>query len=320
MSQLNLVQQLNDHDDRVWCLSWSVDGTKLASCSGDNKLIIWKQIDNKWSPFQIITNAHRRTVRRIHFSPDGKLLAVASFDAKCSVWEEDSDGVFKSISLLEGHENEVKCATWDNSGLLLATCSRDKNIWIWELEGDNEFECVSVCTGHTQDVKTVKWHPTRELLFSASYDDTIKVWKEEGDDWYCASTLTEHNKTVWDLCFNSDGTKLASVSGDKKLIIWSNEPSGQSITTWNPSQIIENCHDRDIYTVDWSSNGTIATGGGDDNICLWKLNNETNQYQLLLKKIKAHNNDVNCVCWKPNDSTILASCGDDNIIKIWKLE
>jgi len=282
---------------------------------------LWKCKNGEWSHSQIIENAHQRTVRRIQFSPDGKYLAVASFDSTCSIWEEDEAGVFRSAAVLEGHENEVKCVSWDNAGLLLASCSRDKSVWIWEMEGDNEFDCVSVCAGHTQDVKTVKWHPTKELLFSASYDDTIKIWREEEDDWYCVTTLSEHSKTVWDISFNSTGDKLVSVSGDKKLIIWEiSDPTFENISEWRVYQTLENCHERDIYSVDWSTLNYIVTGAGDDSICLWGMNNETSKFELLFKITKAHSNDVNCVSWNPKDPKLLASCGDDNIICIWKLE
>jgi len=322
--ELKHFQRLTEHEERVWCICWSKDGETLASCGSDQKVILWKKksnISNEWAPFQIIENAHQRTIRRVDFSPNGKYIAVASFDSTASIWEEDENGVFKPYAVLEGHENELKSVSWDNAGLLLATCSRDKNVWIWEMEGDNEFECVSVCTGHTQDVKNVKWHPNRELLFSSSYDDTIKIWREEDDDWFCVSTLTEHNRTVWDIAFNNTGTKLISVSGDKKMVIWEiADPNFENVSVWKPIQILENCHEREIYSVDWSLNNIIVTGSGDDSICLWHMNNETQKFELLQRITKAHNNDVNSVSWNPKDPNLLASCGDDNIIYLWSLE
>jgi WD40 repeat protein len=34
----------------------------------------------------------------------------------------------------------------------------------------------------------------------------------------------------------------------------------------------------------------------------------------------AHEQDVNCVAWYPNDARILASCSDDGTINIWRYE
>jgi WD40 repeat protein len=58
----------------------------------------------------------------------------------------------------------------------------------------------------------VKWHPTEEILVSASYDDTIRIWKDDAhDDWYCVSTLTGHQSTVWAIDFDRDGKNLGAV-------------------------------------------------------------------------------------------------------------
>jgi len=37
------------------------------------------------------------------------------------------------------------------------------------------------------------------------------------------------------------------------------------------------------------------------------------------KNEQAHDDDVNCVVWHP-DKNLLASCGDDNLIKLWKIK
>ena len=33
---------LADHSDEVWMIEWSPDGTKLASCGKDHKVVIWE--------------------------------------------------------------------------------------------------------------------------------------------------------------------------------------------------------------------------------------------------------------------------------------
>ena len=40
-TELQLVQELRGHDDRVWSASWSPKGDLLASCSGDKTVRIW---------------------------------------------------------------------------------------------------------------------------------------------------------------------------------------------------------------------------------------------------------------------------------------
>ncbi|XP_020533186.1 protein CIA1 isoform X2 [Jatropha curcas] len=271
--ELKEIQKLEGHADRVWSLAWHpASGTGeypplLASCSGDKTVRIWSQNPTfrSWDCKAVLEETHTRTVRSCNWSPDGTYLATASFDATTAIWKSIG-GDFECISTLEGHENEVKSVSWNTSGTLLATCSRDKTVWIWEVMPGNEFECASVLQGHTQDVKMVKWHPTIDILFSCSYDNTIKVWAEDEDgDWHCVQTLSEsnngHTSTVWALSFNADGDKLVSCSDDLTLKIWESDigrtASGDGHAPWNHVCTLSGYHDRTIFSVHWSSLGTI---------------------------------------------------------------
>jgi len=215
------------------------------------------------------------------------------------------------IATLEGHDNEVKCTAFDSSGSLLATCSRDKSVWIWEMESNKDFECVSVCTGHQQDVKAVKWHPNKELLASASYDDTIKLWTSSDDDWHCTDTLSGHSSTVWDVCWSPDGDQLASCSDDRTTKIWKLENR-----SWQTHQTLKNCNRRAIFSVDWSQNGVLATGGGDNALNIFTKDSD-GQFKLTTTKTQAHTSDINSVSWNYKYPNILATGGDDGVIHIW---
>lgn len=345
---MQLIQELEGHSDRVWSLSWNpVSGSSgrpamLASCSGDKTVRIWEHgpsndpCSPSWSCVAVLEDVHKRTVRSCCWSPDGKMLVTASFDGTTAVWE-NVGGDFECISTLEGHENEVKSVSWNSSGTLLATCGRDKSVWIWEMQPGNEFECASVLHGHSQDVKMVLWHPLEDILVSASYDNSIKVWAEDRDteDWGCIQTLGNpgrgHTSTVWAVSFNSLGDRMVSCSDDLTLIIWDTRTNPSSNANekgelWRHLCTISGYHDRTIFSVHWSKSGIIASAAGDDSIRLFSESTNDGQtpgegppFRMLLKKEKAHCTDVNCVQWHPQDYTLLASAGDDGILKVWKV-
>eukprot|EP00879_Flechtneria_rotunda_P009244 GHRR01009677.1.p1 GENE.GHRR01009677.1~~GHRR01009677.1.p1 ORF type:complete len:271 (+),score=90.45 GHRR01009677.1:85-813(+) len=239
---------------------------------------------------------------------------------------------------------------------------------------------MDVKHGHSQDVKSIAWHPTKELLASCSYDNTVKLWVNDEGDWICTQTLegpaVGHSSTVWSVAFSQDGKHLASVSDDCTLKVWDLQWDSEA-TSIDPhatlAASISGNHQRTIFTVDWSTDGVIATGDGANSIKLFGQDNgqqagsDSNDYEAAAGRIsapaagseqhrqcstsaaadaaqstphehigelndkpaapaawdllcgidQAHDADVNCVKWHPKQQGLLASCGDDNVIKLW---
>ncbi|XP_044432093.1 protein CIA1 isoform X1 [Triticum aestivum] len=338
-AELRETHRLVGHADRAWALAWSPNpgagaGPVLASCGADKTVRIWKRApDGAWHCSDVLEGVHERTVRSCAWSPDGKLLVDASFDGTAAIWEYSGED-FELVDTLEGHLNEVKSVSWNQSGSMIATCSRDRAAWIWEILPGNEHECVDVLEGHTEDVKMVQWHPFFDVLVSVSYDNTIRVWADDGDGkWPCVQTLTEagnsgHSSTVWSISFNQKGDRMVTCSDDCTLKIWDtsidlSQPTiGEGHDSWRHISTLSGYHGRTIFSVHWSSEDVIASGAGDNAICLFAEENmqvEGPSYRLILKKEKAHDMDVNCVRWCPQDPRVLASASDDGTVKLWEL-
>ena len=101
---------------------------------------------------------------------------------------------------------------------------------------------------------------------------------------------------------------------------------------WKLLTTLSGFHDRTIFSVDWSKDGLIATGAGDNAIRVFSdaaLGNNSNAmrelfmkpaptFSLVCKREQAHTTDVNCVRWHPTEQGLLASAGDDCIIRLWQ--
>ena len=346
-----LASSGEDKSIRIWRINSNansnanINANDIDNNKNDNNNINIKSNNNFCSNIAILEDGQSRTIRCIDWSSNNNMIASASFDGTVVIWQNNnsysnSNNNYESwdmIASLEGHENEVKCVMWSSNDRYLATCGRDKKIWIWEQINDDynnnmnentEFECVTMLEGHSQDVKSLVWHTNEELLFSASYDDTIRIWaidsiyNNDGDDWYNTDVLNGHTSTVWSLSLDSDYNRLVSSSDDLSIRIWqcTNNNNIKQEGSWYCINIINNVHKYPIYSIALNFDGNyIASCGGDNNIIIHEINGGQIIENLIVNKLceidNAHNGDVNCVRWKNN---LIASCGDDGLIKIWE--
>ncbi len=286
---------LSGHTGRVYSVSFSPDGTLLASGSWDGTVKLW---DVSTGQEKATLTGHTGRVLSVSFSPDGTLLASGAYDGTVKLWDVSSA---QEKATLTGHRDLVFSVSFSPDGTLLASGSYDDTVKLWDVSTGQE---KATLTGHTSRVYSVSFSPDGTLLASGSWDGTVKLWDVSSAQE--KATLTRHTGNVNSVSFSPDGTLLASGSSDGTVKLW-DVNTGQEKTTLTG-------HTGDVLSVSFSPDGTLlASGSGDRTVKLWDVS--TGQVRTTLT---GHTVSVRSVSFSP-DGTLLASGSWDGTVKLWDM-
>jgi WD40 repeat protein/serine/threonine protein kinase len=220
LSNPRLVTFLHGHKDWVRAVTFSPDGSLLATASRDNAIILW-DVESRKMIGEPLTN-HGDWVNTLAFSPDSAILASGGRDDRVILWDVATGEPIGDP--LAGHTDDVWSVAFSPDGETLASGSADDTIILW---GVQSHEITgSPLTGHTDDVYAVAFSPDGETLASGSADNTIRLWNVSSPN-QDSVALEGHTNWVRSVAFSSDGALLASGSNDQTVRLWDVEAQQQ---------------------------------------------------------------------------------------------
>ena len=198
-------------DMPVVALTYSRDGSQLATGCGDYKARVWDPNTGAL----VAELDHGGSVYALAYSPDGKQLATGSYDTKVRIWDLGSE----SPAVLADHNNVVYGLAYSVDGQQLASASSDRTVKIWD---PASHELLKTLRGHTNEVWVVAYSPDPDgsRLVSAGKDGRARLWNTA--NWELVAKL-EHGAPINDVTFSPDGTTLVTVGDDHTAKIWSAE-------------------------------------------------------------------------------------------------
>jgi len=273
------IATLIGHTNSVESVSWSPDGTKLASASLDHTIKIWDS-------FQIFSRPTSSESRN-----HGQLCCL--------------EKKYVCIATLHGHTTWVTSVCWSPDGTKLASSScLDLKIIIWETQ---TYECIAMlkpysCLGTSK----ICWSPDSTKLASSTRgrDDTI-------------STLGEWQIKIWDIFqIFSRPTSSESRNHERKNIVF-NDNNVASRKNIEINECIATLigHTDYVHSLCWSPDSMKLMSSSENEIKIWRQQSFPETYDCIAT-LTEHTELIKSISW---NNTEFVSSSVDGTIKIWEL-
>jgi eukaryotic-like serine/threonine-protein kinase len=292
----------------VNAVTWSPDGSLLASASDDKFVQIFDAVSGKR---KLIYSDHTEEVAAVAWSPNGNFIASAGQDRTAQIWNADNGS---KLQVYTGHTDRINAVAWSNNGQSIASGSEDKTVQIWNV---GNTKLLFNFHGHTAGVLCVGWQPDNSSVASGSWDGTLRDWAtiQHGNHFNAGEQIFSyggHGKNeVNGLAWSPDGFYIASAGADQ-TVQFSNGTDGLPRPQFFTGH--ENkSHRNPVRSVDWSPDGNfMVSGDTDGNVLVWRVVGRKTVFTY-----QGHKGAVNAVAWSP-DGKKIASASADNTVHVWQ--
>ena len=203
------LHTLSGHTDRVYgVLTFSPDGTRLATASEDGMAKVW---DTKTGHELLTLSSHNNEVLGIAFSPDGTRLATASWDKTARVWDTASGRELSPCPATTLGSMALPSAPMAHAWPLPVPVERRRC-------GMPKPAMSSTLSGHNNGSYGIAFSPDGTRLATASAIGTAKVW--DATTGHEILTLSRHTNWSFRYRLQSRWTRLATASLDRMAKVW----------------------------------------------------------------------------------------------------
>ena len=251
---------LEGHTVRVFDVQFSLDGSKLASASGDQTARLWDIAKLR----EAATMPERDYQKwAVAFSPDGKLLATGGLDGVLRFWDVASAREIRSI---KAHTDYVNSIAFSPDGSRLASGAHesvvaghdDAQLKMWDVATGQELPAFREKMGR---VNCVRFSPDGKLLASGNLGSAVRI--RDAMTGKLLLTFQGNAENVFSLAFSPDSRRLATAGGDHTIKIW-------DVTTGQELLTLEG-HSAWVRSVTFSSDGKMLVSGSfDGTIRIWR--------------------------------------------------
>ncbi|XP_050347026.1 WD repeat-containing protein 26 [Nymphalis io] len=296
---IHSLQVLNEHCDEVWYCKWSPDGSKLASGSKDNTVMIWDfdPIAKRLS-FRKSLEGHSYGVSYLSWSPDGRYLIAAGPEDCPDLWIWNMETEQLHLKMTHSQEDSLTAVAWHASSDKFVCGGARGQFYHCSLDGTllNNWDGVRVnalaCRGDGKVLAADTHHRVRAYDFADLTD----------------RNLIQEEHAVMAMTLNAADSLLLLNVANQGVHLWDIRARALVRRFRGLSQ--------GHFTIHACFGGAhedfIASGSEDNKVYIWHVGGEE-----PIAVVSGHTRCVNAVAWNPRHHDVLVSASDDYSLRLW---
>ena len=284
------VVTLTGHEEDLYSVAFSLDGTRVVTTSDDDSAIVW----DTETGGELLTLEIGKDTGGASFSPDGRLLAVPGRDGTVVRVLDASTGA--PLTTLRSADGPFCSPAFspDGTRIVASGCpfipSANRAV-VWNVASGRVLRTLP-----GEGISGLMFSPDGERLAGRSYPRAA-IW----DAWTGEPlvTIAGHSGDVIGVSFSRDGSRIATGSVDGTARIW-DANNGEELVRLSG-------HGGLVALVDFSPDGTrLLTGGGDGTARVWDVS-ETSGAELWTQRVASE--DVSSVAYDDDGTHLVTSDG-----------
>jgi len=306
-------------------------GGQFASAPGPRRL--------DWDCRVIETVSHRSDRRKpvvtgVDVDADGKLMAVVGDDHYVGIYNFEDE---EFTAHLDRHTDWVRTARFSHNGNILATAGNDRQLLLWDVD---DLTTPATSKRNGKAIFEVAFSPDDSKIATVGFEPWLRIFDtNDGTQIHKLRCACPDNHA---LAFSADGKLVAAAGRCGNIRIWNAETGQQNakykghrkrvrsldftadnmLVSVGDDQIVTIADPNDanrlrrlprlaskLYSIQLLSDGTIAMGGSDNRIQIYRLADGN-----AVGSLQGHTGTVSCLALKGEQ---LVSGSYDTQVRVW---
>ncbi|NXL63394.1 DTL protein, partial [Chordeiles acutipennis] len=302
-----IFKEWQAHSNAVFDLAWVPGEHRIVTASGDQTAKVW---DVRAGELLGICKGHQCSLKSVAFSRFEKaVFCTGGRDGNIMVWDtrcNKKDGFYRQVNQISGAHNVV-----------------DKQTPSKPKKKRQNLRGLAPLVDFQQSVTVVLLQDEHTIISAGAVDGVIKVWDLRKNyatyrqdpvpfKSFCYPGTSTRKLGYSSLVLDSTGANLFANCTDDSIYMF----NMTSLRT-TPVAVFSGHQNSTFYIKSSTSpdDQFLVSGSSDSNAYIWKVSEPSLPPRILT----GHSQEVTSIAWCPSDFTKIATCSDDNTVRIWRL-